>query len=179
MLHRVWVWLAVVTVLTLSGCVNIPDSYAPPIQRKPLTAPQPGGLSHIINMNDPNVLAHIVRDISPNLEGGVFRWAYRRPEMRFALTSTTHLKFVMDFALPAANFEQTGPVTISFYVNDHLLDRVRYDTPGRKTFEKEVPAEWLRTDALTLVATEIDKMYVSPQDGTKLGFPIIRVGFIE
>jgi hypothetical protein len=171
--------LVAAAAVCLASCKSVPDSYAPPIQRKPLTAPLPLPYGHLVNMNDPNALDYIVHDVSPVLEGSVFRWAYKRPELRFALTTTTHLSYVMDFALPADNFRQTGPVTISVFINDKLLDAVRYDTPGRKTFRKEVPAAWLRTDSPVFVAAEIDKLYVSPKDGAKLGFVLTRAGFVE
>jgi hypothetical protein len=85
----------------------------------------------------------------------------------------------MDLAVSKITFDSTGPVTISFYVNDKLLDKVRYAEPGNKHFEKDVPPDWLATDRMNTMAAEIDKMYVSPEDGTKLGFILSRAGFAE
>jgi hypothetical protein len=172
--------LPILTVLMLlSGCPSIPDSYAPPIQRRPVTGPEPPAFGHFVDMNDPNADAYILRDISDTTEGGGFRWVHERPELRFALSRIHHLKFVMDFAIPSVTLKQTGPVTISFYINEKLLDKLRCETPGEKHFEKPVPAEWLRTDTPTLVAAEIDKVYIAPQDGAKLGFVLTRAGFVE
>jgi hypothetical protein len=165
--------------LVLFGCTNIPDSYAPPIQRKPLTGPEQVAFGHFVDMNDPNAEAYLIQDISRTVEGGGFRWVYKRPELRFALSKSEHVRFVMDFAIPDVTMKQTGPVTVSFFINDKLLDKVRYDTPGEKHFEKPVPSGWLRTDTPTLVAAEIDKMYVAPEDGAKLGFVLTRAGFVE
>ncbi len=171
--------IVVVAALILWGCTNIPDSYAPPMQRKPLTGPLPSQPGHFVNMGDPNAGAYLVQDISNTAEGAGYRWAYRRPELRFVLGKTDNLKFVMDFAIPAITMQQTGPVTISFFINGQPLDKVRYDTPGEKHYEKPVPASWLRMDEPTLVATEIDKLYIAPHDGAKLSFVISRAGFTE
>jgi hypothetical protein len=56
---------------------------------------------------------------------------------------------------------------------------VRYEGGGQKRFEKPVPAAWLRTDADILVAAEIDKVWIAPADGARLGFILSRAGFIE
>ena len=36
---------------------------------------------------------------------------------------------------------------------------------------------WLHTSTETLVSEEIDKLYVSPEDGVKLGFILTNMGF--
>lgn len=136
-------------------------------------------MGHFVSMNGPVADAHIVRDIALGLEAGAWRWTGQRPELRFRLSSVEGLRFTMDFALPDVTFAQRGPVAISFFINGHLLDKVRYEGGGQKHFEKPVPAAWLRTDADTLVAAEIDKVWIAPADGARLGFILSRAGFIE
>ncbi len=171
--------LVALAAAILSGCPSIPDSYAPPIQRKPVTGPERTAYGHFVNMGDSNAEAYLVRDINRDAEGSGYRWTQKRPELRFALARTHNVKFVMDFAIPDVTMAQTGPVTIAYYINERLLDTVRYDRPGTQHFEKLVPASWLRTDAPTIVAAEIDKLYVAPRDGAKLGFVISSAGFVE
>ena len=149
------------------------------MQRKPLTGPEPAAFGHFVNMGDVSAGAYIVQDVSGTAEGAGYRWAYKRPELRFMLSKTANVKFTMDFTFPEVTMRQTGPVTVSYYINGQLLDKVRYDTPGEKHFEKPVPALWLRTDGPTLVAVEPDKVYVAPRDGAKLGFVLTRAGFTE
>ena len=179
MLARSYPVLTVVAALILSGCPNIPDSYAPPMQRKPLTGPEPAAFGHFVNMSDANVDAYIVQEVSSTTEGAGYRWVYKRPELRFMLSRTANVSFTMDFTVPEVTMRQTGAVTISFFVNGQLLDKVRLDKPGENHFEKPVPASWLRTDGPTLVAAEVDKVYIAPQDGAKLGFVLTRAGFTE
>lgn len=165
--------------LSLSGCVSIPDTYAPPMERKPVTGFGTNAFGSIVSMGDPGARVHIIKDVSPVLEGGSWRWTGQRPEFRFIVTRTKNVKLVMDFAVAKATFDATGPVTFSFFVNDQLLDRVRYSEPGNKHYEKPVPPEWLRTDQMSTIAVELDKVQVSPLDGAKLGFILSRVGFAE
>ncbi len=127
-------------------------------------------------MNDPSAKAYIVSDIAPGVESGAWRWTSQKPTLKFHLKDTQSLKLVMDLSIAEATLTQTGPVTISFLVNDRLLDRVTYSENGRRRFEKAVPAEWLRPGD-NLVSAEIDKVYVSRRDGARLGFILASAGF--
>lgn len=131
----------------------------------------------MVNMNDADAPSHIVSDVSPTLEGDTWRWTKQRPTLQVLLAKTGGLKFVTDFTVLEATLKQTGPVTISFYIGDKLLEKVRYDTPGFKHFEKPVEPGWLQTANDTTYSAQIDKLYVSPEDGAKLGFILTRMGF--
>ena len=131
----------------------------------------------MVNMNDVNAQLHFVKDISSKLEGETWRWTGKRPTVKVLLVKTRGLKLVSDFTVWEGTLPQTGPVTISFYTDDKLLDKMRVDTPGYKHFEKEVNPDWLQTANETMIAAEIDKLYVAPEDGTKLGFILTRLGF--
>lgn len=129
-------------------------------------------------MSNPNADAYIVQGISGHTEGGGFRWAYVHPVLRFRLPRTDHLRLAMDFALPETTFRVTGPVTLSISLNSRLFDRPRFDHGGQQHYERDVPPDFLRADAINLVAINPDKLYTAP-DGVKLGFPLSRVGFVE
>lgn len=161
-----------------AGCGTAPESYPPPAQRETPPA-QSATIRHFVAMNDPNAASYILRDVSEGLEANSWRWAFRRPELRFFLHSSQHLKFVMDFAIPEHTFKETGPVTLSVFINGQLLDRFRCTKPGRRQLEKEVPPELLKAGALNLVAIEPDKVWVSKEDGATLGFILASAGFQE
>ena len=163
----------------LAGCANIPDSYAPPIQRKPLTGTEPSEVGHFVNLGDPAADAYIVRGVSSSAEAGSWRWTRKRAELRFFLDSTAHFNFKSNFSIADSTFQETGPVTISVYINDNLLDTIRCDAPGEKHIEKPVPEKFLRPKAVNLVAMEIDKVWVSKTDGAVLGFILTRAGFTQ
>jgi len=171
-------WLSILLpFFFLSGCANIPDSYAPPVQRKPLDGTEPKPLGHFVNMGDLNATAYIVKDVADVAEAGSWRWARKRPELRFYLETIENLTYKADFSIADMLIRETGPVTISIFVNDHLLATVKSAEAEEKHFEKPVPPKFLRAKAINIVAMEIDKVWVSKTDGTVFGFILSRAGF--
>jgi len=159
----------------LCGCGNLPEPYAPPAQRPFFDAPPEA--ARILNMADADAESHFVQDISASLEGNAWRWTGKRPTIRLHLNSKQKLVYSIDFEIAQSTFQQTGPVTLSLFVNDHLLSRVRYVTPGRRRVEKPVPAEWLEPDRNATLAAEIDKVWTPPQPGgAPLGFILVGLG---
>lgn len=164
--------------LGLCACQNMPEPYAPPEQRPPVEDFRPYRISQMIPMSGADAPSHFVQDISDNLEGS-WRWAGQRPVVRVRIRTNEHLKYVIEFALPEATLRDTGPVTLSFFVNDRLLDRVKYSSPGQLRFEKPVPPEWIAPDQDAILAAEIDKLWVSKTDGARLGFILTRIGLTQ
>jgi hypothetical protein len=166
-------------LILLAGCSRGPDWYAPPVQRQPLSVAQSSFLTPFVSMGDPNAEAYIIKDVSDTIEGGSWRWAYRRPELRFYLPKAEKLTFVMDFTLPRATFADTGPVTLSIFLNGKLLGRQRYDKPGDQSLKLPVPPALVKPHAINNVAIEPDKVWVAKQDGAVLGFVLRDAGFEE
>jgi hypothetical protein len=166
-------------VCLLVGCVNIPDSYAPPVQRKPLSGADPSPVGSFVHLAEADADSYIVRDVNGAAEAGLWRWTRKRPELRFFLDSIDHLNFKADFSIADATFKDTGPVTVSVFINGNLLDTVRYAEPGEKHFSKPVPERFLHVKALNFAALEIDKVWVSKTDGAQLGFILMRAGFAQ
>ncbi|MBI3473821.1 MAG: hypothetical protein HY013_20895 [Candidatus Solibacter usitatus] len=165
-------------LLILTGCANIPDSYAPPVQRKPLSPAEPRPFGHFVNMNDPNAEAYFIKDIATVAEGP-WRWTGKRPELKFFLETVESLKFSLDYTIAEATFKSTGPVTISVFLNGKLLEKLRHATHGEQHFEKPAPPPLLRRNEVNQVALEVDKVWVSPTDGAQLGFILTRAGFVQ
>jgi hypothetical protein len=113
------------------------------------------------------------------LEGGSWRWTGQRPTVRLFLRSVKNLRLVMEFFIPDAVMQQTGPITIRFIVNGRALDTVRYDSPGQKRFEKAVDSSWLLPDADNIVSAELDKVYIAEADKAKLGVALNGIGFLD
>ncbi len=165
-------------LLAAAGCSRGPDIYMPPIDRRPIEGVVPE-LGEFAEMGSPEAGKHVVRDILDAAPGQTARWTNQRPTLRFHLSriAARHLRF--EFALAEATMKDTGPVTITFKVNDHVLDTVRYQDHGQKVFEKVVPETWLREAQQVIVAAEIDKVWVSKTDGTRLGVLLTRAGFVR
>ena len=107
--------------LALCSCRSMPDEYPPPEQRPSDEGYRPPA-PRVLNMDDPDAPSRFVRDISPGLAAN-WRWTDQRPAVRIRVRSTENLKYTIDFTLPEATFKDTGPVTVTFTVNDHVLDR--------------------------------------------------------
>ena len=165
-------------LLLAVACSRTPDIYQPPIQRKPLTGPD-AHIGQFVNMSDPAADAFIVRDISRTTEAGSWRWAYRHPQLRFYLKGTEKLHFVMDARLAENTFHDTGPVTLAIQINGHDLDKIVFDMPGDRHFDKEVPVSLLQPHSENFVSLETDKQWVSKEDGAVLSFVLTRAGFIK
>jgi hypothetical protein len=161
------------------ACGGLPEVYPPPEQRKALEGSDYAYLGHFARMDDPEADAYIVKDVAGFVEGGSWRWTYRRPELRFFVRNPAGLKFSMDFVIADATFRQTGPVTLSILLNGQPLDKMRCPKPGERHFQTPVPAGLLQANVVNTVAIEPDKVWVSPQDGAVLGFILLRAGFVE
>ena len=165
-------------LLAVAGCVKQDELYAPPYQRHPLAGPDTSRLKHFVAMNDPDAPAHFVRDVHERLESGLWRWTGQRPLLRFVLPRTAkRLKFVMDFTIPDEVLKQTGPLTVTYFINTHQIDQATYTTSGERHYEKDVDPQWLAA-VDNVVSAELNKVFVG-DDGAKLGLALIRAGFRE
>ena len=171
-----WKIMCLVLCVTLAGCDPAPWFAVP--QQRPSLGNVTGHAARVVEMDDPLADQRIVRDILP-LTDTTWRWTGRRPAVKISIRADENLKYSIDFTLPQVTFKDTGPVSIAFTVNDHVLDRVRYTEPGFKHFEKAVPPDWLAIDAYAIVGAEIDKLWIDPDSGRKYGFIVSRMGLTE
>ena len=172
-------WTLALSCGLLAGCGRTPDGFPPPIQRDFATTSQATSPVTFLALGDPDAGAYVVRDIQANIEGDGWRWTHDRPAVRILLNRNDGWKARMEFSFPEPNFRQTGPVTVSFFVNDKLLDKVRYTTPGAKVFERAVPAAWLKAGEEALLSAEIAPPWIAPTDKAHLGFVLYKAGFVR
>jgi hypothetical protein len=130
----------------------------------------------MLGMADAYVESHFVQDISLELVANSWRWTGKRPTIRVHPGSNQGLAYSIDFALAGIGLEHTGPVTLSLFVNHRLLDHVWYTTPGRRQYEKAVPAQWINPDEDVILAAEIDKVWAPAPGGKPLGFILHGLG---
>jgi hypothetical protein len=129
-------------------------------------------------ISDPNARDQIVRGVA---ETGprTWRWTDAHPIFRFYVPEVPRAQFLMDFTLPPVTFRETGPVTLTFRLNDQPLDRVRYDAPGELHYRKAIPDELLHRNGVNLIAIDAEPAWVSKEDGRTYGFILVRAGFAE
>ena len=131
----------------------------------------------MLELDSPDVGQEFVKDIKES-SGGRWRWTGQQPTVKILVLETDNIKLSADFTLWDQAFRQTGPVELSFAVNGKVLDTIRYTSPGDKHFEKPVPSGWLDADQEATVTMTIDRIYVD-KDGTKYGFILTRIGFVQ
>jgi hypothetical protein len=171
--HR---FLAAISIAVLAGSSCRPSPYPPPAQREGPEVEKPSPLGPFIAMNDPHADWYIVGGVSPTVEGGSWRWTYRRTELQFQVPSADGWSFAMDFAIAGATFEETGPVTLAVAINGRPVRKQRYDKAGQYRMEFAVPPGTLEPGRLNRVTVEPDKVWVS-KDGGELGFILVAAGF--
>jgi len=169
--------IAILALLLLCACDRLPETYPPPAQRQP-QAPIPDPSVIMVEMSDPDSAQHIVKDIYEPF-GSTWCWTAKQPTVKVLVYATDNVRLSSDFTIWSEGLQQTGPIELSFFVNGHLLDKVRYATAGYQHFEKAVPADWLSADTESTISVDVDKLYVSPQDGKKFGFILTRLGFLR
>ena len=173
-LERCWLAALSLAAVVLAGCSTAPASYSVPEQHLPFN-PLGSARRDYVAAGDLYAPKFFVKDIVP-LEGGDWRWTRAEPELRFFLESTQRRRLLFDFNINENTFKDTGPVTISFFVNDRMLGRERYDGPGDHLFEKPVPSDWLRVGEETRVRASIENVWRTPEG--PLGILFKRAGIL-
>jgi hypothetical protein len=162
--------------LLLTACVRQPETYAPPMQRQPVLDGQAvRAPKRVVSMDDPEADAYIVSGL-PKGERGQWRWAGKRPTVRLYVTGTAGLSFVADLSIADATFKDTGPVTLTYFVNGAPLTSTRFDRPGRQAIQHPIPPALLKPNGDNELAIEIDKVWIAPEDKAPLGFILASVG---
>jgi hypothetical protein len=141
-------------------------------------ADQPGArIGESMAVSSADAYKYFVDDIIMCQPKSVVCWTLDAPQMKFWLSSTKDRFLTADFKIAKDTFQQTGPVVIDYFVNDHLLEQVRYTEDGDHTYRHAVPAGWLRTDDYTIVKMQVRNPYIAPADGAKLGVLLVSAGF--
>ena len=169
--------LVLIATACFSACGRGPGSFPLPRQQSVDLGPDPGGSRALVRMDDPDVDAFLVRDISS--ERGQMRWAFLHPELRLTLAESRHLKFAAEFAIPEVTFKVTGPVTVSCAVNGKTLGSMRCDHAGDYRLERPVPDGLVEAGRATHVTFEANPRWISPEDGAQLSFLLRSVAFIH
>jgi hypothetical protein len=120
---------------------------------------------------------YFVKDVIMCPPKSVSCWTRDDPVLKFKLASDRDRIFVVQFTISEQTMRQTGPVMIDYYINDRLLDSVRYSEDGDHEYRHVVPAAWLATNDYTLVRIHIRNPYLAPQDGARLGVLLASAGF--
>lgn len=162
---------ALAAVLLLAGCT--PAAVPLPPQRPTYTGPEPAAFGPYLRVVSPHASAAILSGVRPE---GRWGWTARRAALRFRIPDGRPYNFSANLYIAAQTLPATGPVAISFSIDGRRLGILRADEAREYTFEKPVPAGWLRPDATVVVAMEADKAWTAP-DGVEYAFLLVGAGF--
>ncbi|HEU0123200.1 MAG TPA: hypothetical protein VFQ91_21900 [Bryobacteraceae bacterium] len=163
-------------LLLLSACTPLPDSYPVPPQRTQGDAPDPEPMGSMVSFSKGNGPQHIISDFLNGPPDQLWRWTGEKPVVRVILKDTSNLRMRVGFAFPDQSHKPLLPITVRYYVNNHLLDTVVYKQSGVLEFRKAVPAEWLQPGPENYLGCIISPVYVAEGDGTKLAMVISEIG---
>lgn len=161
-------FFAAVSFLALVGCSSEPDQIPPPQNTGPVS---------VFQARRGTDWNNVVADIYPS--EGSWSWTGKRPTVKVLTPSNSPIHYSIDFSLVDGGLAQTGPISVQFFVNDHILDTVRYDKPGAQHYEKEVSSDWLSPGQEAIVGAEIDKIHTAPSDKRQLGFILSKIGLLN
>jgi hypothetical protein len=122
---------------------------------------------------------HFLADVMGGSEGDGQRWTFERPAFYFDVRNREGLRFRLDLRIHPITFKETGPQRLTVWVNGHRLGEESYASAADHSFERPVPAEWIRPDGVTVVETTLDKYYVAAADGQKLGYLFLGAAFVN
>jgi hypothetical protein len=166
-------------LLLCTACQSTPDVFTPPYPREPLNALGAAHIGQFVQMNDVHVDAYIVRDISPNLQSGAWRWGFKAPELRFRLGKVAGLKLKVEYDIPQSTLMHTGPVTLAIYANTSLVKEEVVSQADRRQVAIPVSASLLFADSVNTISIEPDKTWRSPTDGGEYGVILFAAGFVK
>ena len=127
----------------------------------------------------PGSRGHMLRDVMEGRDSDAQLWTYERPAFLFDVNDRARSRFRLNLRLPIRTYEKTGPTQLTVWINGHRVGEERYNSPEDHTFDRPVPPEWLRADGVTVVETALDKYYVAPDDGQKMGYLFVSGGFVN
>jgi len=159
--------------LLLAGCANepaVPQLVPLPPQRELVQAPDLPYEPFFVLMSEPRARALIVRDIGP---AGLQSWTAANPAMQFTLSEPGQWLAAVRFNATGATLRDTGPIALTFSVNGRPVGSMRVTDDSMRTFSMPVRLDTTRAE----LSFSVDKPWVAPADGAKLGVLLHGMGF--
>jgi hypothetical protein len=169
-------WLGLLGLLA-TGCTPAPQWYPVPYQRVLTVGADPAGLGEFVNFNQRAAQEYVVAEILEGSPNDVWRWTNQNPTLRFFLLEPQGWEFQVSFTLAESTWKSTGPVGLRVVLNGQELGTATALGQGRHEKSWKVPAELIKPKAENLVRLELDKVFVAPGDGAKLGMILEAAGF--
>lgn len=159
--------------LIMAGCARQPASPAlvplPP-QRQLVPAIDLPYERDFLFMSEARASARIVRDIAGE---GIERWTGPHPAMRFPIAEPGPYLAEIRFRASQNTLKDTGPITLTLLLDGRPLASLRVSGDNAQTLSAPVSISQPSTE----LSFTIDKPWVSPADGARLGVLLKAMGF--
>lgn len=166
-------------VLILSSCSRESAFEPIPAQSPSVAAPDPPSFPCLALMTQARADQFIVTGIPLGLGAGAERWTSESPAVKCKLPSSGPWNVVMDFIVAGATLRETGPITLTFTVDGQEVERLRCDHIGEYKLRAPLPAALAIPGRELVLQATVDKPWVAPSDGSKLGVLVSAMGFVQ
>jgi hypothetical protein len=160
-----------------TGCTPVPQWYPLPYQRVLNVGADPVGLGEFVAFSQRAAQEYVVADILEGAPNDVWRWTNQNPTLRFFLLEPQAWNFQVNFVLAESTWKSTGPVRLRVMLNGQLLGEATGLAQGKHEKSWAVPPALIKPKAENIIRLELDKVFVAPGDGAKLGMILEAAGF--
>ena len=106
-------------------------------------------------------------------EPGGWRWTKRQFAATFAGSGAARL--ILQVYVPDASIQKLGQVTLAARLNDHELGPQTFRQPGQFTYERDLPAEWMKAGSSRFEFALDKAIPPSAGDARELGIVVASV----
>lgn len=164
--------VSLIAALLLAGCGGLVPM---PEQQPVVQAEDPPDPRFLVRVIVPSSSRRIVKDIDG--PPALYRWTGAEPTVKVKLPDGDPWLAQMELAVAEATLKETGPVTVSLWVNGREIGQARYEKPGEQTLSIPLPKDVLPNGGEATLMARIDPVWVAPSDGAKLGVLLKAMGF--
>ncbi len=104
-------------------------------------------------------------------EAGGFRWTKRQFALTFSGSGAARL--ILQLYIPDASIQKLGTITMTARLGDHDLAPETFRRSGEYTFERDVPAGWMKPEGNRFDFALDKSLAPTAQDGRELGIVVV------
>jgi hypothetical protein len=164
----------------VSSCARAPEWYSPPLQVVLPSGPEasvPASARRmLLAMSDPDVNAHILRDVYAAPDGAEWRFTGLHPAFRFSVDDGGDLDFYIRFRVSAESLLARGPVEFAVDFNGHAFRSYRFAFDGDMEYRHPIPEAWIEAGGQVDISLDVDPPW-RLSDGTVYGLHLHSIGF--
>ena len=134
-------------------------------------------LVSVVRVNDHAVSSQLVRGFYP-LEANAWRWTMQKFTVALkppAGAAQSGARLSLKFTIPEAICRKVGPMQLSANINGLALPPETYSMPGDYIYTRDVPANALSGDAVSVDFSTDKAMPPSPQDNRQLALIAVSI----